>query len=78
MNEIPGKRQRLRLESELYEQLRHQVLCRDGWRCQSCGSISNLEVHHKEFRSHSGDDSEQNLITLCTKCHSLLHRHSSL
>jgi hypothetical protein len=25
---------------------------------------SNLEVHHKEFRIRSGDDSEQNLITL--------------
>ena len=75
MNEIPGKRERLRLESELYQQLRHQVLCRDGWRCQSCGSMSNLEAHRLEFRSHSGDDSEQNLITLCSACHSLVHGH---
>ncbi len=45
--------------------LRHEVLRRDGWRCQLCGTMSNLEVHHKEFRSHSGDDSGQNLITLC-------------
>jgi 5-methylcytosine-specific restriction endonuclease McrA len=50
----------------LYEKLRQQVLRRDGWRCQSCGTMSNLEVHHKEFRSQSGDDSEANLITLCT------------
>jgi len=34
----------------------------------------NLEVHHKELRSRSGDDSEQNLITLCVACHSLVHR----
>ena len=27
--------------------------------------MSNLEVHHKEFRSHTGEDSELNLITLC-------------
>jgi hypothetical protein len=27
---------------------------RDSWRCQSCGTMSNLEVHHKQFRSHSG------------------------
>ena len=47
---------------------------RDGWRCQSCGTMSNLEVHHKEFRSHSGDDSEENLITLCTVCHTDVHR----
>jgi 5-methylcytosine-specific restriction endonuclease McrA len=31
--------------------------------------MSNLEVHHREFRSQSGDDSEQNLITLCSACH---------
>jgi 5-methylcytosine-specific restriction protein A len=34
----------------------------------------NLEVHHKDFRSKGGDDSEENLITLCAKCHSQVHR----
>ncbi len=63
----------LRLDPVSYEQLRHQVLCRDGWRCQSCGTMSNLEVHHREFRSHSGDDSEENLITLCSDCHRRNH-----
>jgi 5-methylcytosine-specific restriction endonuclease McrA len=52
--------------------LRPQVL-RDGWRCQSCGAMSDLEVHHKEFRSQSGDDSEQHLITLCIACHAAVH-----
>jgi 5-methylcytosine-specific restriction endonuclease McrA len=63
----------MRLDPEPYEQLRNQVLRRDGWRCQLCGTMSNLEVHHQEFRSQSGDDSEQNLITLCAKCHAALH-----
>jgi 5-methylcytosine-specific restriction endonuclease McrA len=74
MKRIPAKTPRLRLAPELYEELRLQVLRRDGWRCQSCGAMSNLEVHHVEFRSHSGDDSEQNLITLCTECHATIHR----
>jgi len=34
----------------------------------------NLEVHHQEFRSQGGDDSEENLVTLCEACHSMLHR----
>ncbi len=38
------------------------------------GALSNLEVHHRESRSQSGDDAEQNLITLCTRCHSIVHR----
>jgi HNH endonuclease len=33
-------------------------------RCQVCGSFSNLEVHHKKFRSQSGEDSEENLISV--------------
>jgi len=41
---------RLRLDPISYENLRQQVLRRDRWRCQTCGGMSNLEVHHKEFR----------------------------
>jgi hypothetical protein len=60
---------RLRLDAASYDRLRREVRCRDGWRCQACGTMSNLEVHHKEFCSHSGDDSELNLITLCKQYH---------
>ena len=62
-----------RLDPLSYENLREEVLRRDNWRCQSCGAMSNLEVHHKEFRSHLGEDSEENLITLCTGCHGRVH-----
>jgi 5-methylcytosine-specific restriction endonuclease McrA len=56
----------LRLDPVSYESMRQEVLRRDGWRCQSCSTMSNLEVCHREFRSHSGEDSEENLITLCS------------
>jgi ATP-dependent DNA helicase RecQ len=65
---------RLRLDLESYERMRQQILRRDGWRCQSCGTMSNLEVHHNQFRSHSGHDSDENLITLCAGCHAKIHR----
>ena len=64
---------RFRLDLTSYERLRQQVLRRYSWRCQSCGTMLNLEVHHKMFRSHSGQDSEENLITLCTSCHAGIH-----
>ena len=73
MSSIGPRLPRSRLDAASYESLRQQVLRRDGWRCQACGTMSNLEVHHKEFRSHSGQDAEENLITLCTKCHACLH-----
>jgi 5-methylcytosine-specific restriction endonuclease McrA len=63
----------LRFDRESYDRLRQQVLQRDGWRCQFCGSMTNLEVHHQQFRSHSGEDSDVNLITLCKKCHEQVH-----
>ncbi len=74
MSPIRPDPQRLRLDPLSYESLRQHVLNRDGWTCQSCGTMSNLEVHHREFRSHSGADSEENLITLCAACHARMHR----
>ena len=63
----------IRLDPISYEKLRQEVLRRDGWRCQFCGTMSNLEVHHRQFRSQSGADAEVNLITLCADCHHAIH-----
>ena len=75
---IRPKATRLLLDPVSYESLRQQVLRRDGLRCQSCGTMSNLEVHHKQFRSHSGHDSEENLITLCSMCHASVHQSPNI
>jgi 5-methylcytosine-specific restriction endonuclease McrA len=74
MQRIRPKQPRLKLDSLAYARLRLEVLQRDGWRCQLCGSSKALQAHHKNFRSQLGDDSEQNLITLCDGCHKLMHR----
>ena len=71
------KRPRLRLDAESYRLLRQQVLQRDHWQCQQCGSMAGLEVHHIEPRGRLGDDAEDNLITLCRHCHAILHLRSS-
>jgi hypothetical protein len=76
MNQLLQKQVPVKLATRDYEELRKRVLGRDGWRCQLCGSMTNLEVHHQQFRSQSGADSEDNLITLCTNCHSPIHTGS--
>ena len=76
MNPIRPKHPRLRVDLDAYQQLCRTVLERDNWRCQYCGAMKGLQVHHKQFRSHSGDDSEANLITLCDTCHGLIHHES--
>jgi 5-methylcytosine-specific restriction endonuclease McrA len=64
---------RVKLSREGYRMLVQKVLKRDGWRCQACGRRQHLQVHHLQFRSQSGGDEEQNLITLCAECHARFH-----
>jgi 5-methylcytosine-specific restriction endonuclease McrA len=68
------KRHRIQTASKPYARLRKEILARDNWRCQACGCLKNLDVHHLRWRSALGDDSETNLITLCRGCHEALHR----
>jgi 5-methylcytosine-specific restriction endonuclease McrA len=63
----------IRSEPGPYRELRGQVLERDGWRCQLCGSMSTVEVHHLRFRSRGGEDCDENLITICQPCHEAIH-----
>ena len=73
---IRARRPRLKLDFEAYRQLCREVLERDGWRCQWCGYIEGLQVHHIQPRSRLGDDAAENLIALCTSCHQKAHRQS--
>jgi RNA-directed DNA polymerase len=52
-----------------WDELRRQILQRDGYTCQRCNSTSKLEAHHVKPRHKGGTDSLENLITLCEDCH---------
>ena len=41
--------------------------------CQICGKVGQTEKHHKKTKGSGGDDTEENLIEVCRKCHSLIH-----
>src|SRR5437879_5718094 len=58
MTPVRPRRPRLRLDPESYRKLCQQVLERDGWCCQRCGSSTNLQVHHVNLRSRLGDDDD--------------------
>ena len=56
--------------------VREYVLFRDGHKCQCCKGKSKdnkLHVHHIESRK-TGGDAPNNLITLCSECHTKYHR----
>jgi hypothetical protein len=47
-----------------------QIYQRDRYRCQSpCCGRRDVTPHHLRFRSHGGDDSPENVTSLCTWCH---------
>ncbi|MCI0628697.1 MAG: HNH endonuclease [Acidobacteria bacterium] len=73
MSRMRPKQPRLRLDAASYRRLHRQVLLRDGYRCQMCGRLGELQVHHIKPRSKLGGDSEQNLIALCKVCHEAIH-----
>lgn len=58
--------------------LRHEILDRDGYKCQKDGATPEkdgvtLQIHHKKFVSQGGSNDPDNLITLCHICHAGEH-----
>jgi HNH endonuclease len=52
------------------QELRYQVLNRDGFQCVYCGSRHELYIHHTTYPDI---DTVYNLVTLCRRCHKRLH-----
>lgn len=49
---------------------RKEILERDGYACKECSATQRLEVHHINPLALGGTDDDENLETLCKKCHS--------
>ena len=56
-----------------WARLRRAVLKRDGHRCTQCGAAFNLQVHHIRYPEVWGEEREEELITVCDKCHRQIH-----
>lgn len=63
----------LRLPPKKYGELCSGILKRDGYKCRSCGARQGLSMHHIIFRSDGGEDTSENLLTLCVGCHKGIH-----
>jgi hypothetical protein len=49
---------------------RERIYKRDGHRCVRCGATEDLTLDHIHPRSLAGNDSDDNLRTLCRSCNS--------
>lgn len=61
------------INSEMWEGTREQILDRDGYQCVFCGTAKNLRVHHITYENIPFEKDED-LITVCNKCHNRLHK----
>lgn len=62
------------LKSAEWKEKRDRRLEVDGCQCVICGSKNNLNVHHLTYKNIMQEDVENDLITLCKNCHTMLHR----
>jgi len=62
-------------ENRIYDwrfnrKLKIKILKRDNYTCQICGETNRLSIHHKD--RNKMNSKEENLITLCGRCHGLV------
>jgi hypothetical protein len=58
---------------ENWNEIRKEVLKRDGNRCANCGSKVNLHIHHIVSLKDHGSNNIDNLKTVCKNCHEKIH-----
>lgn len=59
-----------KLRDPRWQKKRLEVMQRDGFKCQICGSIDiELHVHHKSYKDNPWESDASELITYCKECH---------
>jgi len=80
---LQADRQSPEHDRSIPDDVRREVLRRDGYKCKSCGwshdewnpsDPRHLELHHIKHHVKGGENVEGNLKTLCTVCHDKVHR----
>src|SRR5262245_3062293 len=59
------------LNTKQWQHIRALVKERDGHQCRVCATLEGLQVHHVQ---RGGPSTPDNLITLCSRCHSWAER----
>lgn len=65
----------LYLLSPEWKYKRHKRLEIDRFRCCMCGlAVPNMNIHHFTYHNIYRENIETDLVSLCPKCHFLVHR----
>ncbi|VEN72842.1 HNH endonuclease [Candidatus Desulfarcum epimagneticum] len=80
---LEADRQSPEHDRRIPDPVKRGVLRRDGYKCKNCGwshdewnrsDLRHLELHHVRHHASGGENTQENLITLCTVCHDDVHR----
>lgn len=80
---LQADRQSPEHDRSIPDDIRREVLRRDGYKCKMCGwshdewnpsDPRHLELHHIKHHVKGGENVQENLRTLCTACHDKVHR----
>jgi 5-methylcytosine-specific restriction endonuclease McrA len=63
------------LKSARWRELREQAVVRDLGRCRTCNTTEELEVHHRRYPAIWGEETVEDLTTLCRTCHEIITAH---
>jgi 5-methylcytosine-specific restriction endonuclease McrA len=79
---LESSRQSPEHDRNISDSVRGAVFRRDDYACTICGwkhadwnrsDPRHLELHHKKEHARGGENTEENLVTLCTVCHDRVH-----
>jgi hypothetical protein len=80
---LEADRQSPEHDRRLSDPVKRNILRRDGYKCTACAwshdewnrsDPRHLELHHQKTHEKGGDNTENNLVSLCTVCHDDIHR----
>jgi len=80
---LQADRQSPEHDRSIPDDVRREVLRRDGYKCKACGwshdewnpsDPRHLELHHIKHHLRGGANVKENLKTLCNVCHDKVHR----
>ena len=60
------------LKSKRWKQKKDQILKNRENKCQLCGDMNNIHVHHNTY-DRVGFEKDEDLIILCNECHAKFH-----
>ena len=60
------------LKTPRWRRKRREILKKHGFRCELCGSGTNLNVHHITYENLP-DECDDDLLSVCKRCHDKIH-----